>query len=674
MNKALPRTSRLLVVLASAALTAGSCGGGGGKGSSYPDASTSASGGAAGGAAPAASGGHPATGGAGGGMIVFPGSGGSGTAAGGSSGQSGTPPAAGSKLLFSGTAILIGPGAACSSAPASTAAAPPDRWCGVFVPSGNQMIGLVVFNLTKALAGTPITCDPTDVNCVPLNASIDVNAKDTDATYGFDGQTLIYYDATTVYAWRPGWSGGRALMAHSTTQPVQCAGAPNDAGTVICLAAATNGLYAGSLTTPAAATLPLVETLTNGLAGIAFSPDGLSVVWSVKASSSATAPAETLKMQVIGDATTKKTVASNIAEWSISADGTRWYWLSAPVTDANMVTTGALQTAPYPAGTPPAPIQAKVGQYLLYGPKGAITLTTAAAAAAPGSDMNVIPDVDAPVPAVVEASDVIGLVSVTDAATILYATMAQQPSTSASAGSSNNVLVDLRSVQADGTGKCVVAATPSADPGASFNAAGTAVEWIDVKVDTTGTVTGVSGQYTTVADCAPHPFTTSLYSFYDVTSGLLFQQGYDSNAFTADIDYAPFGATGVPGAPALVQAGADSTIVPLFPTPGRVLFTLSSGAATDGVYLSPPIGAATPDLAPVRRPLVAASSVRAVPARALSRLPSRALSTPSSIAPSRAGSLALTGKSTSLPFARLVRATRGSNPAHAPLSRRSVAR
>ena len=674
MSKALPRTSRLLVVLA---LGVGACGGGGKSSSSYPDASFSSggapgtAGGAGGGAVSAATGGHPGTASGGsGGMIVFPGSGGTTTPAGGSSGTTGTPPVAGSTALLKGTAILMGPGATCSSAPA-TATSTSDRWCGVFVPSGNQMIGLLVFNLTKALAGTPITCDSTDVNCVPLNASVDVNANDTDATYGFFGQTLIYYDATTVYAWRPGMTAGRAIMAHSTTQPVQCAGSPNDTGNVVCLSGSNNNLYAGPVGAPATGMLPLVETLTNGSTGIDFSPDGLSLIWSVK--TSMTSPSETLKMETIGDATSKKTIASNITSWALSPDAARWYWLSAPATDVNMVTTGTLQTAPYPAGTTPAAVQAKVGQYLLYGAKSAITLTTAAATGATGADMNVIADVDAPVPAPVEPSDVIGLVGVTDAGNVLYATMAQQPSSS-----SNSILVDLRTIEPDGTGKCVVAPTASADPGAGFNTAGTAVEWVEVKVDTTGTVTGVSGQYTTVADCAPHVFSTSLYGFYDVTSGLIVQQNYSSTAFSADIAYAAFGATGAPGAPAVVQPAADSTIVPLFPTPGRVLFTLSSGAATDGVYLSPPIVAPTPDLAPLSRPLAALSSARLSSLNtapfAQSRFASKAGVIPTLLAAPRKLSLPVSMKPASLPFARSARGAAATShpfrPVLAPASAR----
>ncbi len=196
MSKALPRTSRLLVVLA---IGMGACGGGGKGSSSYPDASTFGSGGVSGAAGATGTGNTVGAGGQGtstggkgtsstggtGGTIVFPGSGGSGTSVGGASG---TPPANGSTLLVPGPAILMGPGTSCSSAPATTTPAP-DRWCGAFVPGSSQNIGLIVFNATKAMAGTAITCSTTDTNCVALNAAIDTT--DSAVTFNFFGQTLI---------------------------------------------------------------------------------------------------------------------------------------------------------------------------------------------------------------------------------------------------------------------------------------------------------------------------------------------------------------------------------------------------------------------------------------------------------------------------------------------------
>jgi len=602
MSKARPRTSRLLVVFA---VGMGACGGGGKGSGSYPDASTFGSGGNGGNGAVAGSGSGntvgTATGGAGAGKatggsgIVFPGSGGSGTAAGGSTGTVTVPPAAGSTVVLQGTAVLLRPGVPCSHAPATTTPAP-DVWCGALVVSSGQNIGLVAIDVTKALAGATITCAATDTNCVALNATID-----TSASHGFFGQTLIYYDASKVYAWRPGWTAGRALIATSSSAPAQCIGNVEDAPTAMCVSSA-GVAYAGTLDAQTGTTLPMVDTLGATSTGIAFAPGGKSVIWSTNTST--TSPAETLKMQTIGDATTKKTVASSVTSWTVSADATRWYWLSAPTTDSNKITSGTLQTAAYPAGTTPASIQTKVSQFMTFGAKSVATLTTASATSATGADLNVVTDVDSPTTttALVEGMDVVGLVSVNDGGTILYATTAQQPDPS-----SNNILVDLHTINADGTGKCVVAATAVADPGASFNGTNTAVEWLQVTLDSSANVTAVAGQFTTLADCAPHPFSTTLYGFYDESTALVVQQNLDSTAATNDIVYIPFAATGLPGAPALVQAGADVVIEPLFPSPGRILYALVSGAATDGIYASPVLPAATPYTAPTVRPLASKS-------------------------------------------------------------------
>ena len=616
MSKALPRTSRLLVVLA---LGAGACGGGG-KSSSYPDASAPGSGGntgAAGGAVGTATGGKAATASGGsGGMIVVPGSGGTTTPAGGASGTTGTPPAAGSTLLLGGTAILMGPGNTCSSVPATTTPVP-DQWCGVFAPSGNNNIGLLVFNLTKALAGTPVCTGTGDPNCLPLTAAIDT--QDGNAVYSFFGQTLIYSDASTVYAWRPGWTAGRALTSHSSTKSVSCEGNSNDVAAAICLTDA-NQIFAGSIATQTGAALPLIDTVTNGSSGIGFSPDGLSLIWS--SATAPNAPAETLMTEAFADATTKKTIANDITNWTISADFARWYWLSAPIVDASQHPNGTLQTAPFPAGTAPVTIQASVAQFATFGAKSAITLTPAGAKTT-AYDLDVVADVDngATTTTVLEAGDVAQALALTDTGTVLYATTVVQPSTT-----SSNSLYDLRVAKADGTGKCTVDATATADVSASFNQAGTAVEWVQVTLDTTGKATAITGQFTTLADCAPHVFSTGLlYNLFDVTTGLLVQQNFDSNAYTADVDYAAIDATGVPAASVLVQAKADAVIAPLFPSPGRILFTLNSGSDTDGVYLSRVITGAVPQTAPAQRPLAPALLAKA-------RFASLNRSIPSSIA------------------------------------------
>ena len=51
---------------------------------------------------------------------------------------------------------------------------------------------LFVVNVTKAAAGTPITCGATDANCLKLTDNF---GEDDDHPAMFRGDTLVYYDA-----------------------------------------------------------------------------------------------------------------------------------------------------------------------------------------------------------------------------------------------------------------------------------------------------------------------------------------------------------------------------------------------------------------------------------------------------------------------------------------------
>jgi len=588
MRKASPRSFRLLVALAFGLGSQVGCGGGSAK-QNYPDAAAFDGNGTAGKGA-------VGTGGAGAGLT-----GGStgGGAAGGATLPT-APPAAGSTLLFGGNTLLVGPGNSCSSATTAAGATAPDKWCGIFTPGATATaVALAVFNLTKALAGTPITCAASDANCVTLSTNIDTNQSDTDVTFGFLGQTLIYYDATSVYAWRPGWTAGRVLLPHSTAQPVSCALGSETAPAVICLATATGTAYAGAIATQTGPNLPMLDVLGAASSGITFSPDGLSVLWSLPT----TAPAEDIKTQKLGDATTRATVATGVTAWSLSTDGTRLFWLSTPATDTSGFTTGTLQTAPYPAGTPPQTLQADVWDYSSYGTKGLFTLTapTALSTTTYGADLNSITDIGNPTTTTkaLETKDVIGMIDVHDSGTVLYATALIQPDPTV-----QSYLIDLKSSKADGTGKCTVAPTATADSSASVSQSGSAVEWVQVTLDASANVTAVDGQVTPITECAPHTFSTSPVSFNDVMTGLLYQENLDATFFTVDLQYALFSAAGAASKPMQVQLSADAVVAPLFPDVAKVVYTISGRTTGNGVYVSGALtGTPTADFAPAPRGL-----------------------------------------------------------------------
>jgi len=380
---------------------------------------------------------------------------------------------------------------------------------------------------------------------------------------------------------------------------VSCSLASETAPAVICIATSTNTAYAGAIATQAGPNLPMLDVLGAASSGITFSPDGMSVLWSVPT----TAPAEDVKTQKLGDATTRATIASGVTAWSISTDGTRLFWLSTPTTDASGFTTGTLQTAPYPAGTPPQTVQADVWDYSSYGTKGLFTLTapTALSTTTYGTDLNSITDIGSPTTTTkaLETKDVIGMIDVHDSGTVLYSTTLIQPDPTV-----QSYLIDLKSSKADGTGKCTVAPTATADRSAAVSSAGTAVEWVQVTLDAAANVTAVDGQVTPITECAPHTFSKSPVSFNDVKTGLLYQENLESTFFTADLKYALLSAAGAPSQPMQVQLSADAVVAPLFPAVAKVVYTISGRTTGNGVYVSGTLtGTPTADFAPAPRGL-----------------------------------------------------------------------
>lgn len=576
-------------------VVAAACGGGGGTpNKNYRDAAASPD------VVPLGSGGAAGTsGGAGAGAGLIAGGGGTPADDGGVPVTDGgfpivdaAPPAPTNTLLVAGEGLLVGPGLSCSRpATGAAGAALPDRWCGLLRPS-ESTVSLHVFNLTKALAGTPITCAAGDPNCLLLDADL---AIDDNATHGFNGQTLIYYDAAGVYAWRPGWTAGRLLLAAERTLNPHCEGSPGDVTTAICTEddATKMGynVYAGRIATQAGAVLPAVEPLGDGESNqIGFSPDSLSVIYSTSAAKSVSA---TLKMQTIGDNASRKIIATPITDWTLSPDGARWYWLSAPAKDANDFVVGTLQSAPYPAGTPPVDLQGNAFSYTLAGAKGLVTFSTPTPS---GGDMKAIADVDNPTTTatVLQAKTARGVLSVHANGAILYFDDVTQPDPSRAI-----FLVNLRAVKMDGTGKCTVAADDSADVSASITLGGTGVTWIEVLFDTTGSLSAINGNVTTLADCAPHLFSPTMYSYTDVTAGLVLQENLDSAVPSVDLSYRAFTAAGAPsGTTMKIQQAADLRIEALPPDLARVLFSLNGRSSGNGIYASPVLTGA-PTGAPV---------------------------------------------------------------------------
>ena len=110
---------------------------------------------------------QPDAGGTGGGGLGGTGLGGGGGAGGGMAGAA-IPTGS---LVFQGTeAALLDLGAPCTNEEGATG----DRWCAFIAPSAGHptSAALFVVNVSKAAAGTSITCGATDANCLKLTDTL----------------------------------------------------------------------------------------------------------------------------------------------------------------------------------------------------------------------------------------------------------------------------------------------------------------------------------------------------------------------------------------------------------------------------------------------------------------------------------------------------------------------
>jgi hypothetical protein len=484
--------------------------------------------------------------------------------------------------LLTGPAALVSPGPACSDVQVPTGTPKPDQWCGVIKPGAvTGTISLSVFNLTKAIAGTALTCTAGDTNCLLLSGNLSIA---TDAAPGFFGDTLIYYEAQSVLAWRPGWTAGRVLVAHD--QLTSCAAG---AATAICIKATANAavlnLYADRIDTQTGAPLTLIEPIDATVGNLGFSVDLLSVLWSTR--TAATAP-EVLKIQTIGDAATRRTVATNVTAWSQSPDGARWLWLSQPVVDPiSMATTGILQTAPFPSGTAPSNVHTDVVQYASWAANSVMVLATPAAL---GYDLKAISNSDNPVATatVIEAADVLGFSDLTADGTVLYTNDFVQPDPL----NPNNVLVNLFTSKADATGKCTVTALTEANTRAYLTRSSLGVGWVHAA---SPTATVFEGRFTTLATCTTATFSTTLSGYLETSAGVVLLENYNMAAFTAALGLVPYAANGTVGARIPIHSAANPDVMPLFPDTPRVVFSVNQTLFEGGIYVSAPLaGVAMP--------------------------------------------------------------------------------
>jgi hypothetical protein len=573
----------------------GANGGAGGSGGASADGGGGASvdAGADGKADVAASGGAGGHGGSGGADAGAGGAGG----AGGSDAGADVPPFVGASRQIStgGPAALVGNGLnSCTRQPSATG----DRWCAFARQNAQAQIELWVADVTRVVAGTPITCDGSDASCLLLTTNLFLDPANAVAQDGFDGDTLIYYAETgptfsstagtgfigTVYAWRPGWTAGRKLTSDSG---VFCQGQAQ-AGVAVCFDNRVEGtcpnsttacllydMHAGPLPAAAGAPLPTIETVLVSTSldatGVSkfefdFSPDGAYLGWSARPTATGV---ETLKVLHFGDAA-PTTVAADVSRWMVSPDVARWYWLRSFNYNVSGAPSGTLQAAVFPGGGAPVTLANGVGDFASAGTRG---LMFRDGMAAGSGTLKVIADRDTFAAVTTLDSGVLGVLDISqDGRRALYAKTQD----------TTNGTNDLYLVTAGAT-PCTLSQQPVAAPLGTFLASGSGAVW--ARFDPT---TGLGTGFFTASDaCTSSSFTSDIFA-WQVVGDVGFVYGADStDGATMTLRASKVVAGVLPAGPAI-----HSLVDPVFSSIASlsaVIYVVDVAGAQGGVWVSSPV-------------------------------------------------------------------------------------
>jgi hypothetical protein len=506
-------------------------------------------------------------------------------------------PGDGSHLVIGGESVeLVGSGndSCTNQVPYST-----DRWCAFAKPGTGDNVELWVINATKAAAGVAIKCNTTDTNCLRLTSGLLDDDEFHFRIHRFDGDSLIFSEGVgggstgDIFGWRPGWSAPRKL----TSQTGELCIGNKASSTVVCIdnvaidAAKTRRLdfHGGTLDDQNGGLVPLVDTFifftpTDAQTDLQryewdISPDGKYFAWSGRYD---VAGKETLKIRKVGEATST-TVATDVSAWTISNDVSKWYWISAFNYNAD-VPSGGLESAPFPAGTPPKALAGKVGDYFQAGQtNGLIVRSSIAVDTASGlslGTLSLMPDRDTPGTIQPLDTKVFALFDVSaDGSKVMYT-------------KNEDVLggvlpvFDLYIAKADGSPVCTLAATPTsfADPSAPKFSGGIAV------FGRINVVTGEGeGLYVNATMCAAKKFASEIYAWQPVgDEGFVYSDelaAVNRNGETT-LRFAQAASGALPASGTKLQTRAGLRFATLTPALDSVMYTVASGTTFDGLYIN----------------------------------------------------------------------------------------
>jgi hypothetical protein len=502
--------------------------------------------------------------------------------------------AATSKLIVPAGATLVGSG---DTACTNQTPAPGDRWCAFRKPGTTLGYNeLWVINVTKA-ATAAVKCDTTDANCIRLSTALYEDESAGFSLNEFNGDTLIYYEEPSrapdgftgvIRGWRPGWAGGRKL---TTDTGIACAGHLTSAA-VLCIENSfvdpaqtmqTIDLHAGIVTDANGGLLPKVDTILSRAQidpdgvqkwHVDLSPDGASVGWSSRATPTGL---EILKVQRIGDDASRKTVASDVSEWAISRDGARWLWLSKFNYNVAGAPSGTLQSAAFPDGSDVKTLAETVGEFASTGAK---SILYRAKMKDFSGDMLLMPDRDAPATISMLDQGVAFVFDYSkDAGHVVYTKNVEELQTF------GVTVFDLHGVANDGKRPCVMAATAIGFLQPDLIASGEVSAWGRLN-----SVTGeVEGVYTNLTTCMTKKYANEILSWTPIASeGYVYldELSLDPDLNEATLRYAKLDQGMLPAKGTQIQTRAQFRYATLLPTLPAVVYEVSSGAGTDGLYIN----------------------------------------------------------------------------------------
>lgn len=289
------------------------------------------------------------------------------------------------KRIVAGDVRLVGAGtSSCSNqVPASGNG---DRWCAFSRAVANSTdIELWVVDVTAAAQGTPPACDGSSPLCLRLTTKLwttEVLAGPAQSVaHKFDGDTLIFSAEGgsgpdgpyigPVWAWRPGWSAARQLVArgfncygHYRVPLVECV------HNVV-----LDGFYprefdlaAGLVTDAVGPGVPTVDHArafrSDGEQGftMTFTDAGDAIIYSApRADNPAVASLRVMNIGATGAMPTRE-ILPDVLNWSLANDQKRVYYF-AKYTGR----MGTLMMADFPTGANPVQLAKRTPRYVVLG-------------------------------------------------------------------------------------------------------------------------------------------------------------------------------------------------------------------------------------------------------------------------------------------------------------------